>query len=456
MIYHSNKDRKRKGGTGAFQKFVGQAVSAAKNGIESSTLGLPDGTVQGVPYQQLNTSYPVGGVQSIKMSPGMNEAFKTMYKLLAFIPALIFLCVFLISWFDVLIYIKNENSQVLSFIKDPNLFIKNATDYHAIQYITTNTIEDEPYNIFLQQQLVGYAFKMFGLFILLLGCQFGIFYLLMFYSKIKQFPFNETIAIPFNDIGVSIITLVSGIILAGIYKLYFIKKVQTKLKETRDSLREIKRYIYSNLTTRGDFLAAVVTNDLQNILALINSEILKNDKNSCSQPISNCDSEVQKMVFTISFYTFLNNQIPEADPNYEIMNKIFTVENIQKKLIDPVELFYYKQPIYISNLFSSLQELNKTPFFTNTEREHVFHSKTRIIFQNCNVKLARLLNISEGKIHLRNFFFTFAFMATFILALFIAINYDKIQIYIDPIFAAIKAFFIGLFMKFTNKSAMHN
>ena len=383
-----------------------------------------------------------------KMPQGMNEAFVTMYKLLATICAFMFVIMFFIGWGDIILYLSNESGQYWKMIKDPNLFVKDTTDYESMKYITTNSIEEEPYSIFLEETIIGYVYRFFGIFVLLLAVQYGIFFSFMLYSKFKQLPFNETVQPPYMNIGTVLVAFIGAIVLSSIYKLYFIKKSQTSLKDTRTQLRDMKQYIYKNLTTNADFLTAMINNDLNALLTIFNNEINKNNRNNCTSPTSNCDAEVQRMIFTSSLYSYLNEQIPEADPNYETIKQIFTIDNIRKRAIDPTQYFYYKQPIYIPTMYSSLQEINGKPFFTDTARESVFFTGLTTLFQTCNKKFARIQTISNGKNKIANYLIMFAIIVTVFLGIFIGIYYNDLK----PVLEWLKTFLKSLYDKIFSKT----
>ena len=377
------------------------------------------------------------------MPKGMNEAFVTMYKLIATLCAFMFVIMFFIGWGDIILYLSNESGQYWKMVKDPNLFVKDTTDYESIKYITTNSTDEEPYSIFLEETLIGYVYRFFGIFVLLLAIQYGLFFTFMLYAKFKQLPFTDTVQPPYINIGTVIVAVVGAAVLTSIYKLYFIKKSQSTLKDIRAQLRDMKQFIYKNLSTNADFLKAMLDNDLTALLTIFNNEINKNNRNNCTSPTSNCDLEVQKMIFTISLYSYLNEQIPEADPNYETIKHIFTIDNINKRSIDPTQYFYYKQPIYIPNMYSSLQDINGKPFFTDPGREHVFFTGLTILFQTCNKKFARIQTISSGKQKIANYLIIFACIVTIFLGIFIGIYYNDLK----PILLWLKNFIVSLLPK---------
>ena len=400
--------------------------------------------------QNNNLQNPVQNIiagQGSKIPSGMNEAFVTMYKLIATLCAFMFVIMFFIGWGDIILYLSNESSQYWKMVKDPNLFVKDTTDYDSIKYITTNSIEEEPYSIFLEETIIGYVYRFFGIFVLLLAVQYGIFFSFMLYSKFKQLPFNDTVQPPYMNIGTVIISVIGAFTLSSIYKLYFIKKSQTTLKDTRAQLRDMKQFIYKNLTSNADFLKAMTENDLAALLTIFNNEINKNNRNNCSSPTSNCDIEVQRMIFTISIYSYLNEQIPEADPNYETIKQIFTIDNIRKRSIDPTLYFYYKQPIYIPNMYSSLQDINGKPFFTDSSREHVFFTGLTTLFQTCNKKFARIQTISNGKYKIANYLIIFAVIVTVFVGIFIGIYYNDLK----PVLEWLKNFIKSLYEKIFSK-----
>ena len=437
----------------------GDPLDALKKTVMSTiasnapALGIPasNPTVVGVP-SNLQSAGPISAGAAPKIPQGMNEAFTTMYKMVAILCVLMFVVMFFIGWGDVILYISKESGQSWKMVKDPHLFVKDTTDYDAIKYITTNSTDEEPYSIFLEESILSYVYRFFGIFVLLLAVQYAIFFSFMLYSKFKQLPFNDTVQPPYMNIGTAIIAVVGAAILTSVYKQYFIKNSQGSLKDIRAQLRDMKLFIYKNLTTNSDFLTAMVTNDLNALLSLFNAEINKNNRNNCSSPTSNCDTEVQRMVFTLSLYSYLNDQIPEADPNYETMKTIFTVDNIQKRRIDPTLYFYYKQPIYIPSMFSTLEEMNAKPFFTDTARQHVFQTGLTVLFQTCNKKFARLQTLSNGKQKLANYIIIFAVVVTLFLGMFIGIYYNDLK----PVLEWLKGFIKSLIEKIFPKKPETN
>jgi hypothetical protein len=169
------------------------------------------------------------------------------------------------------------------------------------------------------------------------------------------------------------------------------------------------------------------------------------------------------MIFTLSLYSFLQDQIPEADDNYQTIQTIFTVANIQNPKIDPTVYFYYKQPIYIPNLFSTIQDISNGPnttssgnaaspsssniadalvqeattssnnnnsegnLFTDPDRELIFITQLTTMLQTANKKLARLQSIAQGKETLFKYMIVFAIMATFIAIAFGALYYPDLK-----------------------------
>lgn len=389
-----------------------------------------------------------------KLPGGMNEAFVSMYKLLAILSALMFVILFLLAWADVFCYTYDQISQKNQLSKGP-VFIKDTTDYNDMKYITTNSMSDEPYYIFTEESVISYIYTFFGIFVLLMGIQYGIYFGLMLYSKFKGQTFSDEVKPPMMDVGTIVLAVSGATILTVIYKDYFIKKTQGTLKNIRTHMREIKSFIYSHITTNSDFLKALTNNDIKALLSIFNSEITKNNRNDCTSPVSNCDGEVQRMVFTISLFSFYKDQVPEADPNYQTVISIFSPENIQSEKIDPTLYFYYKQAIYIPNIYSTLQDLNGDKFFTDPERESIFMSGLNTLLQTANKKLAILQTISNGKKSILNYILVFATTVTLFMGIFIAIYYDNehVKLAIELIREFIKSIIQWILSKFKGSGA---
>jgi hypothetical protein len=262
---------------------------------------------------------------------------------------------------------------------------------------------------------------------MLLAVQYGLFFSFMLYSKFNQFPFNDTVTIDYKLLGIIISSFVCASIITAVYKKYFIHHAQGTLKNIRSQLRDMKINIYSNLTTNAEFLNAMIQNDSDALLSIFNVEIAKNNRNDCSSPTSNCDAEVQRMIFTYSLYTYYNDQIPQADPKYNTMQQIFTTENIQNRKIDPTLYFYYKQPIIISNMYPELLNANGSPFFKDTNRENVLLFGITNTIQNSNKKLSVLQTISDGKRSIRSYILAFAAVTTVFTMIYVGMYYNDLK-----------------------------
>jgi len=408
----SNLASKASNARAAVSNKLGQAKAAIGNRFSKGTPTTPGApAAQGAPAATLPAAgtpppvmsqdapapispLPVSSIGAGQQIPqGVNDAFQTMYKLISMLCILLVVLLFILGWIDVFSYIYNQSTQEYNMITDPNLFIEDTNEYEAFYYINNNTSDDEPYNIFLEESVVSYIYRFVGIFIMLLAVQYGLFFSFMLYSKFNQFPFNDTVTIDYKLLGIIISSFVCASIITAVYKKYFIHHAQGTLKNIRSQLRDMKINIYSNLTTNAEFLNAMIKNDSDALLSIFNAEIAKNNRNDCSSPTSNCDAEVQRMIFTYSLYTYYNDQIPQADPKYNTMQQIFTTENIQNRKIDPTLYFYYKQPIIISNMYPELLNANGSPFFKDTNRENVLLFGITNTIQNSNKKYKNKIKI---------------------------------------------------------------
>jgi hypothetical protein len=373
---------------------------------------------------------------------GMSDAFSTMYKLMGAFCLVIYFILFVISLVDVGSYVSKESTQSLTLVKDPNLFIKDTTDYESMNYILTGkdahatkgkTPKEEPYSIFIEESIVSYLYVIIGIFILLFAMQYSFWLFLYIRSSLSGGLIEKPEAVvqstyqPFIVVGIAGI---GAIVMSYLYKKYFVKNTLGALKEIRSELQDIKQYIYKNLTKNAEFLHALVTHNMQSLLVILNTEISKNNRNNCSTSTSTCDIEVEKMIFTVSLYSYLVDQIPEVDSNYEKVNAIFTVDNIQHSTIDIPSYFYYKQSLYIPNIYTTIQNSNGANLFTDTNRETVFMKQLKIAFETINKKLARLQTISRGKQEIRKYIIRFSVVATIFLIVLVALFFME---YIDSI-----------------------
>lgn len=416
--------------------------------------GAPDGTgAQGDPFQQPGMAAAGAAAAGPRMPNGLNEAFITIYKILVILAGLVYAMMIFYGFADILQYIWDEIQQRVKRTKDPNMFNKDTTDMSALTYVQTGSLEEEIYHVFQEQQLIGVLFTLAGVMILLLGTQLGTFFGMKLYSIFTEKTFKEQVELPTKMLAGMIILVFAAVAIKSLYKRNFIKQVQASLRDIRAQLRGIRSYIYNNLSDNATFLTALRTNNIDDIIDTIATVLQARDPDTCTDKMAPCDVDVERMIFTLNFYSYLRFQVPDTDPNYDKISTIFTPEGVQNASVDPTLYFYYKQPIYIPNLYPIMRGRmakffgkptgKKAPndFKANPVRERILMVNLNSKMQELNTKLARLYNLATGKQKIRGYLFAYLFYVLLFALVLFGLYYQEARPYAALVWQKIKSLF---------------
>lgn len=370
----------------------------------------------------------------------LSAAFQILYDVITLIAAILVVIYFILAFSDIIIYISRELKQKQFLIFDPNLFNKNTSEFEALKYNTNDQV-NEPYNIYLEQTMIKQMFRVSGLFFVVVGLQIGSFLALKLLAILKNQEFTDTIDKPKN-IGTIVIVLTSALVLNAFYKSKFLEKLQPDLRTTQSKINNMKDYIYNNLTTNVEFLEAMLTNDITTVLAIMNKQLTK--------------YSLAKMVFTISLYNYYKSNISENDEIFEEVRKIFTIREIKLQQIDPIKYFYYKQNVFIPNMYVVMKDfLNKSPILTvkgrwNELEERSFRIMINARILDLNRNLLQLLKLSKKKTQLLFYLLVTLFISFIFLAMVAGMYKDNIMsawVIIQPILLNIWNKITSLFRK---------
>lgn len=343
-----------------------------------------------------------GKTEQVSSVGGLNSAFMMIYRICAIVAVVAFVILTLIALADVILYHIAEASQRAKLVIDPNLKLSDTTDVQAMSYVHNNA-DKEPYNIFLEQNIISAIYVIIGCAVAALGVQLATFFALKLYTTIRELPFKETVDVPFQFLAVLLVSFVGAVMLSMYYKSTFIKNSQPKLKALRTRLRDAKSFIYRNMITDNKFLFALKSNDIDGIIAMMK----RNVRNQ---------SALSKMMFTFNLYTYFASQIPETDTAMDQVNRMFTSEGIRTQKIDPTMLFYYKRPVFIPNLYPSLRSDIQAAIGLG---ERNFMREVGSIMKEVNKRLIRIQNLNEGKVTVRDYMWKVLLIALFISAILV-------------------------------------
>ena len=397
-----------------------------------------------------NTNYLQNMVASneittrLEKNEGVNKIFNTIYKFLCYLCILAIFSLFLLALFDVLTMLSRNISQYFEVMKNP-MYTKDTVDFETLQYVGTNNIDNEPYNIYMGQAIIGGTYAILGIMVTLIAIQCGIMVSQSLYSMfIKGKKVDMSIEINEIYLKIFLVTLVACLIIGRVYKNTFIKKTQPALKNIRTQVRDVRSFIYENLTKDSAFLSALVSDDIGQIVSIIRNTLSVDNPADCTNFGAECtsDIEVSKMIFTYSLYSYFKQIIPESDMNFNTVMSIFKLENVLSRLVDPVQFLYYKRSLSVNKLYSIMRDnivgpsQNQAFLYINPsngaaefslKREEVFKKNYNKTMDDLNDKLSALYNLPESKTKLYSYLSTYLFFTTIFLIIICIVCWNELN-----------------------------
>lgn len=325
----------------------------------------------------------------------ISTVFIIIYGLLVLIAVSMLVVHFITLIADIFIYIFREFRQRGKLNNNPNLFNTDTHEYRILHY-AKYIIDDEPYNIFLRQKILNSLYTIVKQFIVFLGIQLFIYLVII---VIKLSGIDIDIEPPSNEIRGKIVkyvvtiafVFISSILFTYVYNQKFIKKLQKDFINTKASIEEINNHIYNNMTTNSDFLEALREDN-----KVLRNKLLNNQTTEYS---------LSKMIFTLSLFEYMTSNIKKGTDEYNEIIKIFTEDQIKIRSISPVDYFYYKQNVFIPNMYTKIKDDVKPNALTinnsiDIEKENNFNYTLNNRINSINNKLLKLLKMSSVKSNL--------------------------------------------------------
>jgi len=337
---------------------------------------------------------------------GLNDAFQIVYTIAALFGLVIFVVLVITCIINIVSFTIKEIKQKTKITRDTYLFNKDSTDVAILRYTSGDNPDKEPYMIFNQQRIIGILFTIISIVILLFAAHVAIYLGFKLWSVISEKPFNDIITVPYRMFGILVILYMVAFVGAWIYKSVFIEKVQKKLKASKLSVSKLKSVMYNNLTDDSDFLKALRSDNLTNIQkSLVDSYKLEGY------------TSMAKKIFTLSVYNYYRYQIPDTDPGYDEVLKMFTTQGYDSQSVNPSDYLFYGTPNYIPNVYPLLRD--NLGFGTiDRNKEYAMQQEMSQMFRDLNRKMAELKKIGQGKWSLFAFMWIIFFSALLFLLIF--------------------------------------
>lgn len=338
-------------------------------------------------------------------STGFSGIFRIIYMFCALSIVMLLVITMLLSVIYVISYHWDESTQKKTIALDSSLKIKDTTDMNALEYVYNNTNRD-PYRIYVNQKLLQSIYVIISTAIIAFGVHLASWAVMWSYTKfvMKEQPCDKFV-IPKEYIGILMLGFIGAAILTVIYNSYFIMKAQKVLETIRTSMSTVKAFIYSNMTSDFRFLEALTTRNFDTVVSML----VENAKDI---------PKLQKMLFTLNVYTFYITQIAESDPARQEIKSMFTSDGVAKQKVDPALYFYYKRPVFVPNLYTSVQSALQCELGV---MEPQFIRGMQGLMQELNERLRGLQEINQGKRIVRNFMWKYMITAVTITSVVLAV-----------------------------------
>ena len=390
------------------------AAGAAGAGL-AGIPGLPPGFDLGQGAELLGKVLGDNGPSSSNSDAGasptrfnsFNSCFKIIYTLICTILIILLFVIVFVSLIDILYYWTKDIVQYYNRKIDKTIYIRDTNEYKIYDYAKSKASDSsEPQNIYLNISFVKVLLKIAGIFVIVFALHISLFLMLMLWSKLRGFQFIDDLVIPFEILLPIALVIIAAFVLNALYTFSFKKTNIDNMMKYKNYMNETKDYMYSTMSNDIELLKTITKGNNDDIINKLANMINDNEFLSSTSTISPYKN-VASGIVTYSLLTYYQKHIPEVDIDYESMMKIFTYEQISKKLINPIDFFIYKKPPHIANIWGIIRDdikeiledpegFNNTKFF-DSDREDKLRNDIDKYILGINTKLTKLHYIHKSK-----------------------------------------------------------
>lgn len=262
----------------------------------------------------------------------------------------VFIGIFSLSVSDLSSYVSQESHQIKSIAIDPNIMNKDTLDYRVLTYAKTKSTKNEPFNVFSQEALIATMYLLLAVVVSVLFFHMGLVVCInMYFTMYKRdptfVPIDYVICNPLTA-GVLIILLIYVVIVDMIvYRKLFTETTRTRLLNVYAVRQNINSYIANNMlaaSPKNAFLQAMKKKDYSGMVSAFNNAYGK---------------KKEQMLFSLSLYTYFENNIPAANPEFDKIEKLICDEsNNYKNPHDFAGYIYYQQVPSLENVLASFMD----------------------------------------------------------------------------------------------------
>lgn len=314
--------------------------AALQKGMDPGASGGPSGASREGDDSGEGTAAPQGFFNTA--GTGLMAGFNVAYNVFGAFGAILVFATFFLSSIDILKFSVLEVWQYVMIFINPNMYNKDTLDFSTLYYHKNNE-QDEPYTIYLQQELIALMFKLVQYFVYTLIIPIGIHVFFSVLRGLGKSTYNDSIDLSSAKKSLSVmgITIASAFIQNTYYNVSFRRSLQPDMIATNEDIQRMKDSLYDNMSTSSEFLESVVNENISDSIKLINAQGTRYQS-------------IEKMIFTLSLYNFFKMNLSTNAPEFMIIRRMFTVPEIRIREINPIDYMYFSQNVFLPNLYPML------------------------------------------------------------------------------------------------------
>lgn len=291
---------------------------------------------------------------------GLNSAFLLVYKIIMLMSIAIVVGMFVFAMMDLVVYLSRQVDQYRKSKTNPYIFIKDTLEYNILKSYISNNSNEEVFSFLLQVSLMNWIFMIcgFGVFVLI-GLQILIFMIMKIRCRQGCSGVDKNVDIPMQRIGVILTILAVILLINQLFTQKFVRDIQPYAATTYNRLSEIKRAMYSSMTTSLPFLSSLTSDNLGACVQHIKDVAAQANKTEGERI-----DEITKCHLTIGIYMSYRYNISEMDEEFPTVMSMFSYNGIRKRTIDPVQYMFYNKRFLMPDVYSAL-----APYVGNALRD---------------------------------------------------------------------------------------
>ena len=310
------------------------------------------------------------------MITGINHAFVTLYWILTGLMVAALVIIFAISLFGIARYTYETSSQAVSARINRSLVVADTFEYTSLfRAYRTKARANDPYLVYTQEDMLNGIFYLLAIVVMLVGLQVGVTMASSVYSLFRSgSPIDIEFDLPPELIFLVVVTTITALLATWTGLTLFTKNVSQHIVGAQSRADALNAFIFDNLYNNPVFLAKLAGDDPGGALEILIETDLAADV-------------LTRGIFTINVWQYFRNRMPDANPMWEDVKALFTVDAINSRAMDITPFVSYSLYSAIPNsMYESQGKLpvSSATIDTVTDAVQLLMSRVNRLLHNLN------------------------------------------------------------------------